>query len=725
MNILLVGGSSQFVRLLADKLNKEGHRVFQLTEEPRTVKAPGRIFEVYRFSYGDSCIGDVIESIHPDVTVFMGAFDTNFVWSKTMSRPAAYAAGVFNILMGCMQKTTGRFIYLSSEEVFQGELNAQIGCEQACNARSEKASAVVAGESVCNSYRMMGNDVVILRLDHLYGVPRFVAETKNPIARMILEGMETGEIQVDDNQRMMPLYYADAVEFIYQVIRAKSTEYGIYQISSGEVVSQRELAEQIAGLLGNVKLVASTKKPWPEPLLQNERYDKEFGIRILNPPQKGLKPVVDEISHHASDYVRVDGRKKNFGQRLRGHMAELIAAMIPFAENLICFIPFFMLNNRAVGREYFQNIDFYLLYVLLFALVYGQQQATFSSLLAIAGYMFRQMYHRSGFDVVLDFNTYIWIAQLLILGLLVGHLRDRLHAVEEEEQHEVDFLSRQIDNISDINGSNVRVKELLSSQIINQNDSFGKLYEITSRLDQYEPSEVLFYAAEVLAQLMGSHDVAIYSVANRSYARLFSATSDKARSLGNSINYQNMDAMYEQLAEHKVYINKNMDEQYPLMANAIYAEEEMQLILMVWGIPWERMTLGQANMLTVIGYLIQNAVLRANRYMSALQYQRYVPGTNILEPEAFRSLVTAYLHARKKGLTQCALIWVYPGDTPKAEAGRILGGQMRQSDFVGELEEEDCLYALLANTDSQAAEMVAGRFRQAGLTCQIREDIEL
>ncbi len=54
-----------------------------------------------------------------------------------------------------------------------------------------------------------------------------------------------------------------------------------------------------------------------------------------------------------------------------------------FIENCICFIPFFMLNNRAVGREYFQNIDFYLLYVLLFAIVHGQQQAIFSSLLAV------------------------------------------------------------------------------------------------------------------------------------------------------------------------------------------------------------------------------------------------------------------------------------------------------------------------------------------------------
>lgn len=381
-----------------------------------------------------------------------------------------------------------------------------------------------------------------------------------------------------------------------------------------------------------------------------------------------------------------------------------------------------MLNNRAVGREYFQNIDFYLLYVLLFAIVHGQQQAIFSSLLAVAGYCFRQMYHRSGFDVMLDYNTYIWIAQLLILGLVVGYMRDRLRVIAEEEQHEVDYLSKQIDDITDINVSNIRVKELLSTQLINQSDSFGKIYEITSSLDQYEPSEVLFYAAEVLARLMGSHDVAIYTVANRSYARLFSATSPKARSLGNSINYPQMEDMYAELKEKKVYINKSMDEHYPLMANAIYSEDEMQLILMVWGIPWERMTLGQANMLTVIGYLIQNAVLRANRYMSALEEQRYIEGTNILEPEAFRSLVKAYMNAREKQLTECALIQITSTDLSREEIGQKLVKLMRQSDYVGVFE-DGRIYALLANTNAKDAQFVENRFREVGLQCEIQEEI--
>ena len=46
----------------------------------------------------------------------------------------------------------------------------------------------------------------------------------------------------------------------------------------------------------------------------------------------------------------------------------------------------------------------------------------------------------------------------------------------------------------------------------------------------------------------------------------------------------------------------------PMMASAVYSEDKMQLILMLWGIPWERMTLGEANRLTIVGFLIQNAV---------------------------------------------------------------------------------------------------------------------
>lgn len=215
-----------------------------------------------------------------------------------------------------------------------------------------------------------------------------------------------------------------------------------------------------------------------------------------------------------------------------------------------------MLNNRTVGSQYFANLDPFLLYVLLFAIVYGQQQATFSAICAVAGYMFRQMYTRTGFEVLLDYNTYVWIAQLFILGLVVGYMRDQIRTMRAESAELEEHLSRQIVDIRDINESNVRVREVMEQQLVGQKDSLGKIYSITRQLDQSMPDKVVFHAVEMLTKLMETKDVAFYSVVNDDYARLFSASSEKARSLGNSIRYREMTEIYDELLEEKVYINK-------------------------------------------------------------------------------------------------------------------------------------------------------------------------
>ena len=124
---------------------------------------------------------------------------------------------------------------------------------------------------------------------------------------------------------------------------------------------------------------------------------------------------------------------------------------------MICFIPFFMMNNRTVGSQYLANLAPFLLYVLLFAIIHGQRQATFSAVLAVAGYIFRQMYTRTGFEVLIDYNTYVWIAQLFILGLVVGYMRDKIRTMKKESEEMEHYLSREISDIKDINESNVLV----------------------------------------------------------------------------------------------------------------------------------------------------------------------------------------------------------------------------------------------------------------------------
>lgn len=290
-------------------------------------------------------------------------------------------------------------------------------------------------------------------------------------------------------------------------------------------------------------------------------------------------------------FLANDTRKKTLKERIEEKLGWLVGVLLPFVENVICFVPFFMLNNRAVGSQYFDRLDFYLIYVLLFAIVYGQQQAMVSAVLVMFGYAFRQMYPRTGFDVLMDYNTYVWIAQLFVVGLVVGYMRDQIKSMKSENVEEQHFLNNKLYDMTEINQSNVRVKDSLEKQIVNQTDSIGKIYNITSQLERYMPEEVPFYAAEMLSKLMNSKDVAIYYVSNYDYARLASATSKKARQYGFSVKYREMKEIVECLESKKVYINRSLDERYPHMVSGLYEEDKLQMIVMVWGIPWEQIML--------------------------------------------------------------------------------------------------------------------------------------
>ncbi len=731
MEILLVGSDNEFMRSLINKLNKEGHRPYVLTGNKNQVGAYKNAYERYRFPYDSDCLKEIFDSVKPDVTIFLGVYDYNFDWSDPRKESVRFLTALQNILTSFSTLKKGRFIYLSSEEVYSQSYPNDIPESEETSAISFKSVAITQGEEVCRNYRQtMGVDTLILRMDHLYMLPdkdqgdNPVVVDSNICSRMCVEAVRTGHIQANANKKFSLLYVDDAVEALYKVVNGVELKLNLYHVSSGELIDELKLAKMIQREMGNgVSIIDNTVGNVLRVVLSNHAFASEFGLTIFHHVGDVMEKMVKYVQKNRSSFVQLEdvgeGRRGQLKQRLR----VIINALIPFIENLICFIPFFMLNNRAVGSRYFANLDFYLLYVLLFAIVHGQQQATVSAVLAVAGYIFRQMYHRTGLEVLLDYNTYVWIAQLFILGLVVGYMKDRLRTIRNETRNEVKYMESQLDDIQDINTSNVRIKNMLEVQLVNQNDSFGKLYEITSSLDQYEPSEVLFYAAEILAKLIDSRDVAIYTVANRSYARLFSATSPRARELGNSIEYTKMEDMYHLIKEKRVYINRSMDARYPLMADAIFAEDEMQLILMVWGIPWERMTLSQANMLVIIGYLIQNAVLRANRYLEALENQRYLEGTRVLGEEAFRSLVKAYLTARNKGLTECTFLKVDIGAHDIEDAGSQLTKLMRQSDYIGQM--QGTIYVLLCNTNATDADFVMKRFANIGYQGYIQEEMNI
>ena len=728
MNILLVGGSGSFINNMIIKLNKEGHRIYLLTGSKYKQIPYQKVFERYNFSYDSPCLNEIFESVSPDITLYMGAYDTNYTWEEEEKDAAAYVTGVTNLLMAYARKRQGKFLYLSSEEVYSGHYKEDISEEEELTPAVEsfRSMALALGEKICENYRKYREkDIVTLRLDHLYSIPKNKKEVQNICAKFCMEAKQKGTITVVEENRFTMLYETDAVEYIYRIFAVGEHHYPVYHLASSVEISEYELAVMVRDAFNENKEkteieIISRQQQGERRVLSNRLFDSEFGNPFCCEVKTIVMRTAEIMKKKSYEFFRGDKAQLPFWKRVAEKSGWFIKAMIPFIENLVVFFIVYYLDLSSVAGSIFSKLDFFLLYVLLFAIYYGQKQATFSAILAIIGFCGKQMRVRSGFEVILDADTYIWIAQLFVLGLVVGYMKDQLIAIKKENEDEKDYLSEQLNDIQDIHTSNVRVKDALETQIVNQSDSVGKIYSITSALDQYSSEEVLFYAAEILGKLMKSKDVAIYTVSNADYARLFSYTSLKAKSLGNSIRYPEMDELYETVAAGKVFINRKMDERYPLMANAIFENERMQMLVFVWGLSWERMTLGQANQLAIISSLIQNAVLRANRYMEALEQRRYVADSKMLTTDAFTTLVKAHMQAGSKGLTECTLLKILNSTGNAIYDAKILASKLRLSDYVGTLSDNN-IYVLLSNTAKEDAGYVISRFKEAGYATEFVE----
>lgn len=714
MEVLLIG-NGRLTEALIDRLNKNGDRVYLLTGQRENHHMRQRVFEKYNFPYDNDSVKDIFDSVKPDITIFAGAWDSHFNWQKARQESVRYSAALINILTAYSMMGKGRFVYLSSQEVFSGSFPQNLPESWERVPKGLRSMAIAQGEEICANYRQnQGLDIRILRLDHLYCVPEKGQPEADPCGMMCLEALRSGKIFASDRDVFSMLFVKDAAELAYKAIAAPEVAQPVYHISSMEEINGLELAGLIQQAMGDgVEVVDESVGEVHRVILDGSAFAGELGQKIFTHYPDGVKQVALFMKRHSESFIRAEDAGGSWLSRFIHRAKVLLATLVPYVENVLCFIAVFLLNLYTAGNGFFDRVDFFLLYVLLFAVTLGQRQAVLSGLLASLGYCLQQMYDRTGFEILLDYNTYVWMAQLFIVGMVVGYIKDQLHTVRQESQDEIAYLEGRLEDLTEINDSNVRMKENFEVQLVNQKDSLGKIYDITSILERQAPEEVLFTAVRVLSQLMDCKDAAIYTVANRSYARLFSSTSKEARVLGNSIEYTAMGEMYGELRERRVFINKTMQDKLPLMASAVYNGDEMQLIFMLWGIPWQRMTMAEANRLAVIGQMVQSAVVRATRYLDALSSQRYVDGTRLMAEDAFRQLAGAFLRARDQGLTECALLEIPAAREKWQAASSALGAAIRQTDYMG-AGEGDTLYVLLSNTSDENAGFVMERFRAAG-----------
>ena len=733
MNVLIVGGYSVFVSQLIEKFNKEGWEVYLLTGSKHPSGRHAYVFEQYDFPYDSESIKEIIDSAAPDLIIFTGAYDTELVSGSTRRESMYFMSGLVNILMGAQIMKVPSFVYISSHEVYGESYGFPVGEEEPTTPVSTRGMMIAQGESLVTRYgETTEMDTLVLRLDHMYWLPPDRKSVGEVHARMCLGALKDGTVPASAKRIFSSVYITDAVYAIYEIITAKERKHRIYQITTGEQEDEIEIARVIKDTVGKGVLIKdNTMGLTQRNVMSGQRVTEEFGLSMRFGYQERVRFIMNHMLRNKKDYLKREERQANFLQRLYRRFEKLICTLIPFVENFLMFCFVFLLNNRTAESEYFRRIDVFLLYVVLFAMFYGKRQAILAAVFSSVGFIFRQSYYRTGIEVLVDYNIYIWMAQLFIIGMGVGHLRDSLKIIRDDKDEEIEFLSGQLSDIYDINSSNLKVKNILEDHIISYDNSLGTLYSLTEKMEQMDTGVTILRAAEVLSEVLETDDAAIYKVSNADYCRLMAATTQRAGSMGKSLKYSGLEKLSESLRRNEVFVNRALEEDLPVMAYGLRGER-LEYILMVWNLPLEKISLHQINLMKVIGTMIHNSIKRADTYLEALGEKRFLPGTGILNREAFAEAVQVSSEGTQKRYADFSLIRLEGAgkvpEEPETENEEHLQScehlcrqKLRDTDMIG-LGEDGYLYILLSNTNPKEARTVCRRLEEAGMSCSLAEN---
>ena len=699
--VLIVGAYGTFTNELVNKFYKENWHIYTLSSDKTPAKHE-HAFEQFRFDYGSDSIKDVISSCRPDVILFTGAYDPLYKWYEDSMKTESlhYIAGLSNLLMSANLSEIRHFVYVSSDKVFEDDFVIDINENMPAAPKSYQGMTVSQGENLAMHFNQTTQmEVTVARIAHMYGIPADRETCTDIYSKMCVKALASGRLEVNAKKILSALYVKDAVQALYLLVNAPERKFPLYHISSQEEVTEYALAEIVKENFSHpIELVDKTIGLTHRIIFSNERYCEEFPFETKYYYKEMIPQIIAYMKGHKHLFSKTNGKHEE-GSGLRSRFFSIVKKTIPFIECFVFFVPCFMLNNRTVDSTYFNGLNVYMLYVLLFAVIHGRQQAILASLLSVIGYCFRQMYIASGFSVLIDINTYIWIVQIFIVGLTVGHLRDKFQEMEEDKNDNIEFLSERLNDITEINTSNTKIKNYYADRLISSAESIGHIYNITSKLEKAATGEVLFAALDTLSEIMLTKDVSIYLMSNRNYGRLASASSEKARSLGKSIAVRNYKTIFDVLEQKQVFINRTLDNTLPMMGSALFNDnDDIRIVIFLWTIPYENMNLYHTNVLTVVGALIYSAVVREADYLDALAYRRFIPETTILQEDAFHEIVDIYKHAGEKGYTESCIFYVENNENQPKILSKAIRSLLRDTDYVGAMSDGN-LAILLTNTN--------------------------
>ena len=607
------------------------------------------------------------------------------------------------ILQLCRGKRNMRIVYLT-------------GPERLYDVPTGKTLLVSEIENLSREYaKLYKTTVKIIRSPYLYS-EQYEKDFLNTVFREISAEQKI-TFQEDESQRMFFLSMQDLAELMYKIFDNWDEKEEILNIADVFDHCFKDLGDKLTELCPHLK-VSYARHSIMENMLKD---DKIIRYKYGWFPKISILEELPELYEHYQERNNIKAGRLDIIKHILSKYKTVVRAV----EFAAFFILFELLNGIAGNQAQFKMIDLRLLFVVLFGSMYGINYGI-AAAAAESLSLIRAFEAEGSSWYVLFYEPSNWIPFIFYfaVGAICGYIRMKNKNNVQFIKEENDLLQEKFLFTREMYQETIEDKNLYKKQILGSKDSFGKIFDITRKLDVIQPQELYIETIRVLEDVLENKTFGLYTLNRENgYGRLETASAQVQGNYPNSIKLSEYSAAMEELENGNVWANREFLEKYPMYMAGVRKNGELVMLICIQQVSREQMSLYFLNLFKILSGLVETSLLRALEYQKAVEYRQYVKGTHILKTEYFEERLKVQHDMREQKLASYVLLKVEYSEMSLQKADEILRSKVRENDVWGISESKE-LYLMLVQTDKEALPNILARLKQAGLVCrQIDEEL--
>ncbi len=578
--------------------------------------------------------------------------------------------------------------------------------------KTDKAIMASANEKLCDFYaNRYSLDVKTVQIPYLYS-----ALYKNDFLHSVFERVYAGKpvlIPEAPMSRMHFLSLTDLSDLLIRLVDNWKAGSGVLSVGDEFHLTFSDFAERLKTIAPDVKTEFTESHTSGVINTTNKALRNEYGwfAKISLP---------EDLEEQYALYLTTKETEAETGlTRIKKWMAKHSFA-IKIVELLLLFFLSEVFIHITDSAVIFSIVDFRVIFIVIMATLYGLSFGIASSALASISYFVAKV--MAGTDpLTIFYEPTNWLA--FVFFFLVGGLCGYVNLKKEDHGKYLEEQNRLLENklifTGEIYEDTLREKKDLKKQIISSKDSFGKIFDITRKLNTVAPQQLYLRTIETFEEILENKSIAVYSVnAKTAFGRLEVASRDLLDVAARSVSLQAYAPVIEHLREGGIWKNTELKSEYPMYAAGVYRADELVLMIFLWHADASQRTLYYVNLFKILRDLVQMSLLRAHDYGNALAEKQYLADTHIMNAEYFEECVQNFAAlAEKKVSTYVMLEFDLNGHTLK-EANDMLIGKIRLNDILG-MTNDGKLRLILSQATEKDIEFILPRFEGLGITVTV------